>query len=98
MIGDNRDASLDARFFGFVPEQNIIGKPMFTWMSVEGLFPDKNSSYQADKKIRTDRMFKATNTGDANKTSYWWVAALVLVIFFGWDYIMKLVNNKKSED
>ncbi|MDO5616835.1 MAG: signal peptidase I, partial [Cruoricaptor ignavus] len=53
MIGDNRDASLDSRFFGFVPETHIVGKPMFTWMSVEGLFPDAGSSYQANgKKIR----------------------------------------------
>ena len=78
MIGDNRDASLDARFFGFVPEENIVGSPMFTWLSVEGLFPDKSSTYQPDgKKVRWDRMFKATNTGEANKTSYWWVAAII---------------------
>ncbi len=98
MIGDNRDASLDARFFGFVPEENIVGKPMFTWMSVEGLFKDNSSSYQADKKIRWDRMFKATNTGEANKTSYWWVAILVLVLFFGWDYIVKPFRKKKEEE
>lgn len=98
MIGDNRDASLDARFFGFVPEENIVGKPMFTWMSVQGLFPDKSSSYQADKKIRWDRMFKATNTGEANKTSYWWIAAAILLVFFGWDYIVKLFKKKESED
>jgi hypothetical protein len=41
MVGDNRDASLDARFFGFVPEENIVGKPMFTWMSLQGAFADK---------------------------------------------------------
>ncbi len=98
MIGDNRDASLDARFFGFVPEENIVGKPMFTWMSVEGLFKDAGSSYQAPTKIRWDRMFKATNTGEANKTSYWWVAVLVLVLFFGWDYIMKLFKKKEAEE
>lgn len=98
MIGDNRDASLDARFFGFVPEENIVGKPMFTWMSVQGLFPDKSSSYQADKKIRWDRMFKATNTGEANKTSYWWIVAAILLVFFGWDYIVKLFKKKESED
>ena len=98
MIGDNRDASLDARFFGFVPEENIVGKPMFTWMSVEGLFKDAGSSYQAPTKIRWDRMFKATNTGEANKTSYWWVAVLVLVLFFGWDYIMKLFKKKETEE
>lgn len=99
MIGDNRDASLDARFFGFVPEENIVGKPMFTWLSVEGLFPDQGSSYQANgKKIRWDRMFKAANTGDANKTSYWWLAALVLILFFGWEYFAKLFSKKEKED
>lgn len=98
MIGDNRDASLDARFFGFVPEENIVGSPMFTWMSVEGLFKDAGSSYQADTKVRWDRMFKATNTGDANKTSYWWVAAIILVLFFGWDFFAKMFKKKEQED
>ncbi|PWN66642.1 signal peptidase I [Chryseobacterium oncorhynchi] len=98
MVGDNRDASLDARFFGFVPEENIVGKPMFTWMSVQGVFPDASSTYQAPKKIRWERMFKATNTGEANKTSYWWIAAMILILFFGWEYFMKLFNKKKSED
>jgi signal peptidase I len=50
MIGDNRDASLDARFFGVVPEENIVGRPMFTWLSVEGLFSDAGSTYQAPGK------------------------------------------------
>jgi hypothetical protein len=40
MMGDNRDASLDARFFGFVPETHIVGSPMFTWMSLQGVFDD----------------------------------------------------------
>ncbi len=99
MVGDNRDASLDARFFGFVPEENIVGKPMFTWMSIEGAFADSQSSYQADGwRIRWDRMFKATNTGEANKTSYWWVAAIILILFFGWEYFVKLFGKKKTED
>lgn len=99
MIGDNRDASLDARFFGFVPEENIVGSPMFTWLSVEGLFADNSSSYQPDgKTVRWDRMFKATNTGEAHKTSYWWVAAIILVLFFGWDYFANLFKKKEKED
>ncbi|WP_079240771.1 signal peptidase I [Chryseobacterium indologenes] len=98
MIGDNRDASLDARFFGFVPEENIVGKPMFTWMSLQGAFSDSSSTYQAPFKIRWERMFKATNTGEANKTSYWWVAAMILILFFGWEYFMKLFGKKKTED
>ncbi|WBV60159.1 signal peptidase I [Chryseobacterium camelliae] len=98
MVGDNRDASLDARFFGFVPEENIVGKPMFTWMSLQGAFSDASSTYQAPKKIRWERMFKATNTGEANKTSYWWVAAMILILFFGWEYFVKLFGKKKKEE
>lgn len=98
MIGDNRDASLDARFFGFVPEENIVGKPMFTWMSVQGAFKDSSSSYQAPFKVRWERMFKATNTGEANKTSYWWIAAMILILFFGWEYFVKLFGKKKTEE
>ncbi|MCU7618528.1 signal peptidase I [Chryseobacterium sp. PBS4-4] len=98
MVGDNRDASLDARFFGFVPEENIVGKPMFTWMSVQGAFKDSSSSYQAPLKVRWERMFKATNTGDANKTSYWWIAVMILVLFFGWEYFVKLFRKKKTEE
>ncbi|WP_026315394.1 signal peptidase I [Riemerella columbina] len=91
MMGDNRDASLDARFFGFVPEENIVGKPMFTWMSVQGIFDE------GPKKIRWDRMFKATNTGETNKTSYWWIAAAILILFFGWEYFVKLFKKKKDD-
>ena len=99
MIGDNRDASLDSRFFGYVPETHIVGKPMFTWLSIEGAFPDQNSTYQAPgKKIRWDRMFKATNTGEVNKTSYWWLAAIILILFFGWEYFEKLFKKKDKED
>ncbi|MBC7555496.1 MAG: signal peptidase I, partial [Chryseobacterium sp.] len=98
MMGDNRDASLDARFFGFVPEENIVGKPMFTWLSLQGVFKDSQSMYQGPFKIRWDRMFKATNTGDANKTSYWWIAAFILILFFGWEYFVKLFGKKKEED
>ena len=97
MIGDNRDASLDARFFGVVPEENIVGRPMFTWMSLQGAFKDANSSYQAPFKVRWDRMFKATNTGEKNKTSYWWIAAGILILFFGWDYVVKLFKKKEDE-
>ena len=98
MIGDNRDASLDARFFGFVPEENIVGKPMFTWLSLQGTFADSFSDEQAPFKIRWERMFKATNTGDPDKHSYWWLAAMILVVFFGWDYIVKFFKKKETEE
>ena len=35
VMGDNRDRSLDSRFWGFVPRQNIIGRPLFVYWSFE---------------------------------------------------------------
>ena len=34
-MGDNRDVSLDSRFWGFIPKENVIGRPMFVYWSFE---------------------------------------------------------------
>ena len=52
MMGDNRDNSADSRFWGFVPEDHIVGKPIFIWLSLD---PDRG---WFDGKIRWSRLFK----------------------------------------
>jgi signal peptidase I len=51
MMGDNRHNSADSRFWGFVPETNIVGKALFVWMSW-----DKNGE-NILKKVRWNRLF-----------------------------------------
>jgi signal peptidase I len=51
MMGDNRHNSADSRFWGFVPEDHIVGKPIFIWLSLD---PDRG---WLDGKIRWNRLF-----------------------------------------
>ncbi|MFY7811737.1 MAG: S26 family signal peptidase, partial [Flavobacterium sp.] len=39
MMGDNRHASEDSRFWGFVPYDHMLGKPVFIWMSFDQNVP-----------------------------------------------------------
>lgn len=51
MMGDNRHNSLDSRFWGYVPEDHVIGKAMITWMSTDSAASGLN-------RIRWDRIFR----------------------------------------
>lgn len=52
MMGDNRHNSADSRYWGFVPENHVVGKPIVVWLSL-----DKDRGW-FDGKIRWNRIFK----------------------------------------
>jgi len=51
LVGDNRHNSADSRYWGFVPENHVVGRAMFVWLSL-----DKNKSFI--NKIRFDKTFR----------------------------------------
>ncbi|HPX79144.1 MAG TPA: signal peptidase I, partial [Bacteroidales bacterium] len=51
MMGDNRHNSLDSRYWGFVPEDRVVGNPLVVWFST-----DKYKSFPSS--IRWDRLLK----------------------------------------
>jgi signal peptidase I len=57
MMGDNRHRSADSRFWGYVPEDHIIGKPKFVWLST-----NKDQSFP--KSIRWNRFFKIVDAAE----------------------------------
>ncbi|WP_299555187.1 signal peptidase I [Seonamhaeicola sp.] len=72
MMGDNRHNSIDARAWGFVPFDHVVGKPVFIWMSWDGL-----------KNPRWERFF-TTVGGSGKATSYFipFIVALFALIGF----------------
>lgn len=81
MMGDNRNNSLDARYFGYTPEDHIVGKPVFIWMSWD-------SNGKGLSKIRWERLF-TTVSGDGQPQSYFKYFLVLLALYFVGDYFWK---------
>lgn len=87
MMGDNRHNSIDARAWGFVPFDHVIGKPVFIWMSIDGI-NDGLSNWS----IRWDRVF-TTVSGTGERTSYF---IPFLAIVLGWTFFNRWRRKKKG--
>jgi len=78
MMGDNRQNSLDARSWGYVPFDHVVGKPVFIWFSWN------NQAKGILNKIRWNRLF-TTVKGDKEPVSYFIYFLVVLVIYIGYN-------------
>ncbi|MFD2550470.1 signal peptidase I [Bizionia sediminis] len=86
LMGDNRHNSLDARSWGFVPFDHVVGKPVFIWMSY-------NANGQGIKeKIRWDRLFTTVH-GSGEPVSYFIPFLILVAAWFGFS---KWRKHKKA--
>ena len=84
MMGDNRDHSEDSRYWGFVPFDHVVGKPVFIWMSW-------NTNGKGINKVRWDRIF-TTVGGSGKRVSYLYYFLGLLALWFGYDFYRKRKN------
>jgi signal peptidase I len=88
MMGDNRNNSLDARYFGYTPADHIVGKPVFIWMSWD-------TNGKGLNKIRWERLF-TTVGGDGQPQSYFKYFLGLLALYFVGDYFWKKRKANKA--
>lgn len=89
MMGDNRHNSIDARAWGFVPFDHVIGKPVFIWMSIDGI----NDGIK-NWRPRWDRVFTTVN-GNGERVSY---LIPFLVMIFGLSFFNRWRKKKKAKN
>ena len=88
MMGDNRHNSEDSRYWGFVPADHIVGKPVFIWMSMDPNVP----LGKLFDKIRWDRLFTTVHgTGKPHSFFIYFV-----VLLAGWG-IYSFVKKRKAK-
>ncbi len=62
LMGDNRHNSADSRFWGFVPEDHVVGKASFVWLSYGSTPPDGQPDAYSQKGIRWGRLLRGVGT------------------------------------
>ncbi|WP_288956196.1 signal peptidase I [uncultured Polaribacter sp.] len=89
LIGDNRHNSLDARYWGYVPFDHVLGKPVMVWFSWDADAPSFGAKL---KSIRWDRMFTTVH-GDGKPVSYRYLVFALIAIYIGYSFFK---GKKKS--
>jgi len=84
MMGDNRHNSEDSRYWGFVPADHIVGKPVFIWFSW-------NSDGKGLGKVRWERLF-TTVGGSGKPVSYFYPFLAIVALLWGYS----VYRRKKS--
>ena len=87
MMGDNRHRSEDSRYWGYVPEDHVVGKPVLVWFSIEGI----NDGIK-NWRIRWDRIM-TTVGGNGEPISFF---PYVLALFLGWQGWVYFRKRKKA--
>jgi signal peptidase I len=90
LMGDNRHNSLDARYWGYVPFDHVLGKPVMIWFSWDA----NASSFGAKiKSIRWDRMFTTVH-GSGEPVSYRYFVFGLIALYIGYSFY----KGKKKSD
>ena len=88
MMGDNRHRSEDSRYWGFVPEDHIVGKPVLIWFSIDGI----NDGIR-NWSIRWDRVI-TTVKGEGKAFAF---GPFVFGIILIWQIVAFILRRKKAQ-
>ena len=87
MMGDNRYNSEDSRVWGFVPYNHVLGKPVFIWMSIDGLFEGIGNW-----RIRWDRVFTTVGLDGEPKSYFPYFIAFIVI----WQLYLFIARKKNK--